>query len=160
MKRFFLIAVIVLVSCDSNRVFEDNKDFKAKAWEANDTVSFEFTITDDGSLYNLKCNIRNTVDYPFSRIFVNYWLEDSTHHVLANKLVESYLFDMKTGEPRGTSGIGDIYDHQFSLLENRKLGAGKYFVKLQQDMRTDSIGLLPGILAAGIRVEKTEPSTK
>jgi gliding motility-associated lipoprotein GldH len=144
-----LLVAVFFISCDSNRVFEDNKDFRKKAWAVNDTASFEFQIPNEG-LFNVQCDIRNTLDYPYSRIFVNYILEDSTHKVLTTKLVANYLFDVKTGEPNGDSGIGDIYDHRFTL-ESRKFGVGKYFVKLQQYMRTDS---LQGILAAGVRVEK------
>jgi gliding motility-associated lipoprotein GldH len=151
---FVLIAIAVLLSgCDTSRVFEDNKDFNKRAWAVSDTVAFEFSISDPSIQYNLLCNVRNSLDYPYSRIFVNYSLEDSTHKVLATKLVGSYLFDVKTGEPQGNSGLGDIYDHRFSLLENRQLSPGKYFIRLQQYMRTDT---LHGVLAAGIRVEKVQ----
>ena len=149
----FLIVAVLATGCDTNRVFEENKDFAKRSWNVSDTVNFEFRISDPAASYNLLYNIRNTMDYPYSRIFVNYTLEDSTHKVLATKLVSNYLFDGKTGEPNGDSGIGDIYDHRFPLLENRKFDAGKYFVKLQQFMRTDT---LAGILAAGVRVEKVE----
>jgi len=152
---FFFMAILCLSACDGNRVFEDYKDFKSKSWVVSDTVNFEFNIEDASVPYNLHCDIRSTLDYPYSRIFVNYTLEDSTHHVLATKLVSSYLFDAKTGEPNGDSGLGDIYDHRFALLQNRTFTPGKYFVKLQQFMRTDT---LHGVLAAGVRVEKVEPN--
>jgi len=161
--RLFAVLVIIaaLVSaCDSNRVFEDNKDFEKRAWNVSDTVAFEFAIADENVNYNLLCNIRNTMDYPFSRIFVNYTLQDSARKVIATKLVTMSLFEAKSGYPFGNSGIGDIYDHRFPLLENRKFAKGKYFVKLQHVMRTDttnSYPVLPGILAAGVRVEKVEP---
>lgn len=146
----FLVAV-VLMGCDTSRVFEDNKDFARRAWAVADTVVFEFNISDPSQRYNVLYNIRNSLDYPYSRIFVNYTLEDSTHRVLATKLAGNYLFDVKTGEPQGNSGLGDIYDHRFPLFENKEFAAGKYYVKLQQYMRTDT---LQGVLAAGIRVEK------
>lgn len=149
---FFVLIIVLLVSCGDNRVYEDYKDFKSKAWTVNDTVKFEFQIADASVPYNLKCNIRNNLDYPYSRIFVNYTLEDSTHKVIATKLVSSYLFDGKTGEPNGSSGIGDIYDNSFTL-DSRKMNTGKYYIKLQQFMRTDT---LQGILAAGARIEKIQ----
>ena len=63
------------------------------------------------------------------------------------------LFDPKTGEPFG-NGLGDVFDHQFLLLENYKFERpGPYNFKLQQYMRMDS---LPEVLSAGIRVEKVE----
>jgi gliding motility-associated lipoprotein GldH len=152
--RFAVVLIVgaaLLSGCDTSRVFEDNKDFTKRAWAVSDTVVFEFNITDPAARYNVLYNVRNSLDYPYSRIFVNYTLEDSTHRVLASKLAGNYLFDAKTGEPQGNSGLGDIYDHRFPLLENRELTAGKYVVRLQQYMRTDT---LHGVLAAGIRVEK------
>ena len=146
-----IVVAVLLWSCDTSRVFEDNKDFSKRAWASSDTVAFEFNITDPAVHYNLLCNVRNSLDYPYSRIFVTYTLEDSMHRVLTTKLVGTYLFDAKTGEPHGNSGLGDIYDHRFSLLENQEFAAGKYFVKLEQYMRTDT---LQGVLAAGVRVEK------
>jgi gliding motility-associated lipoprotein GldH len=145
-----IVVAVVFMSCDSNRIFEDNVDFPKRSWSLSDTVAFEFQVTDPNVNYNVLCDIRNSLDYPNARIFVNYVLEDSTHKVLSTKLVEHYLFDLKTGEPRGDSGLGDIYDHRFPLLQNQKFVAGKYFVRLQQYMRTDTLG---GVLAAGIRVE-------
>lgn len=155
MRRLLAAVTLMLAcaACDSNRVFEENKDFAKRYWLAQDTVQFEFTITEGGVPYNMLYNVRNSLDYRYSRIFVNYSLEDSAHHELASRLVANYLFDAKTGKPFGSSGIGDIYDHRFPLLENRPLAPGKYYVKLQQFVRTDS-DTLRGVLAAGIRVEK------
>ena len=136
--RILLLAfctAIILVACDENRIYEKNTDFKQRFWAANDTVEFEFEIADNNVNYNLYSDIRNSVSYPWSRIFVTYTLEDSTHNVLAKKLVGAYLFDVKTGEPFGDSGLGDIYDHRFPLLEKRAFTPGKYFLKLQQEMR-------------------------
>jgi gliding motility-associated lipoprotein GldH len=153
--RFLLLIVlfVVLLGCDSNRVFEDNKDFPRRSWSVSDTASFEFEIKDASVQYNVACDIRNDLDYPWARIFVTYILEDSTHQLLATKLVGTYLFEGKTGEPLGSSGLGDIYDHRFPLLEKHTFTPGKYFIKLRQEMRTDT---LKGILAAGVRVEKVE----
>jgi gliding motility-associated lipoprotein GldH len=67
-----------------------------------------------------------------------------------------FLFDAKTGKPFGKSGIGDLYDHQFLLLQDYQfITAGKYHLELEQFMRQDT---LPGILAVGVRVEKAKPA--
>ena len=104
--------------------------------------------------YNLFMNLRNSLDYPYARIFVNYDLlkQDSTE--LNKKMVAEYLFDQKTGKPFGKSGIGDIYDHQFPILKNYSFKqVGVYKIRLNQFMRMDTI---PGILAVGLRVERAE----
>jgi gliding motility-associated lipoprotein GldH len=97
-------------------------------------------------------NIRNSIDYPYARIFVNYDLQNQDGASLSQKMLAEYLFDQKTGKPFGSSGIGDIYDHQFPILKNYSFEKiGNYKIKLSQFMRMDTI---PGIIAVGARVEK------
>jgi len=156
MRIYFSIAaiLILLISCDSKRVFEDNVEFRDRNWKIAEPVQFEFQIADSSKKYNLFMNLRNSLDYPYARIFVNYDLlkQDSTE--LNKKMVAEYLFDQKTGKPFGKSGIGDIYDHQFPILKNYSFKqVGVYKIRLNQFMRMDTI---PGILAVGLRVERAE----
>ena len=121
---------------------------------AEDTTLFEFAIADPGKQYNVMYNVRNSLDYPFSRLFISYSLEDSAGTVLQKKLLSSFLFDQKTGRPEGNSGLGDVFDHQFPLLAQYTFPlSGKYRIKLQQFMRKDT---LTGILSVGVRVETSE----
>jgi len=154
--RFLLsLAGIALIfsACDNNRIYETNQDFADRTWKTTDTAQFQFDINDLGARYNLLCTVRNSLDYPYSRLFVTYHLQDSTGKDLEKKLVSGYLFEEKTGRPMGTSGLGDIYDHRFSLISDYEFHhPGKYKVILQQYMRTDT---LEGILAVGVRVEKS-----
>jgi len=152
---FSLFAILVILGgCDSRRVFEDNVEFRDRKWKIAEPVEFRFTIDDASKKYNLLMNIRNSLDYPYARIFVNYDLLGQDSLSLAKKMMAEYLFDQKTGRPFGTSGIGDIYDHQFPVLKNYSFKkGGAYRITLNQFMRMDTI---PGILAVGIRVEKTE----
>jgi len=151
---FSIVAIFLLFGCDSKRVFEDNIEFRDRRWKITEPVQIEFQIADASKKYNLLMNIRNSLDYPYARIFVNYDLQKQDSNSLTKKMVAEYLFDQKTGKPFGTSGIGDIYDHQFPILKNYSFEkAGTYKMKLNQFMRMDTI---PGILAVGIRVERTE----
>ena len=155
--RIFLIIVAISTiwsGCDSRRVFEDNVEFRSRNWKINEPVQFEFQIADTSRRYNLLLNIRNSLDYPYARIFVTYDLQKQDSTSLNKKMMAEYLFDQKTGKPFGTSGIGDIYDHQFPILKNYSFEkAGAYKIRLNQFMRMDTI---PGILAVGIRVEKAK----
>jgi gliding motility-associated lipoprotein GldH len=150
---FFLLGAVLFSACDDSRVYEKNVDFEHKAWMAGHKPEFEFIIPDTAQSYNLYCDLRNSVSYPYSRIFFNYFLQDSIGLVLNKKLVNFMLFDPKTGKPEGTSGLGDIYDHQLPLLLNYKFPyAGIHKIKFEQFMRKDT---LDGVFAVGIRVEKT-----
>ncbi len=152
MRRSFIFFILALaISCDSNRVFEENVVFEDRAWKISESVLLEFDIEDSSKPYNLYLDIRNSIDYPYARIFVNYSLSDSTGAELSKKLISEYLFDQKTGKPTGDSGLGDVYDHQFLIGSNFSFKhAGKYKARFEQFMRQDT---LQGVLAVGLRVE-------
>ena len=141
-----------LTSCDPHRLYEDNVEFKDRTWKVYEEPRFEFIIPDTSQRYNLYYNVRNSLDYPYARIFITYHLYDSTGKELSTKLVYHDLFDQKTGRPLGDSGLGDLYDHGFLLLNEHRFNyKGKYSVKLDQFMRQDT---LKGVIAVGVRVEK------
>ena len=151
---FFLSVSIIVTSCNSNRLYEDNVEFSDRTWKINEPVQLEFVIQDTTIRYNLYMDVRNSIDYPFSRLFTNYRLADPGGAEISGKMLSEFLFDQKTGEPIGQSAIGDVYDHQFIFLSNYSFAKpGKFTISFEQFMRQDS---LQGILAIGLRVEKVE----
>lgn len=153
MRIFFLVVVmgVFLLSCDSSRVFENYVEFKDKTWKVQEHTTFDFVIADTTSNYNICYSVRNSLDYPYARLFIEYTLSDSVGNPIEKKLVSHYLFDQKTGKPEGRSGLGDVYDHQFPLLlQHAFKSPGRYRLELEQFNRQDT---LPGILAVGVRVE-------
>jgi gliding motility-associated lipoprotein GldH len=147
-----MTGLLLLLACDNSRVYERYEDFDSKYWGLNTKPAFEFTIDDVSQRYNLYSNVRNAESYPWSRIFIIYHLQDSAGNELKTDLIQQYLFDAKSGEPFGQSGLGDIYDHQFEILKDYQFAhKGKFKVTFEQRMRTDS---LEGILAVGLRVER------
>jgi gliding motility-associated lipoprotein GldH len=155
MRVIALLAIILLLNCcDDSRVYEKNNDFANQQWLVNEKPSFEFAANKDQT-YNLYCNLRNSLTYPYSRIFVTYTLKDSVGTEIKKEMINTFLFDEKTGKPNGSSGLGDIYDHQLVLLRNYAFNQpGKYTVQFEQFMRTDT---LQGVLAIGLRVEDSKP---
>lgn len=151
MRITALLAIIVLLNCcDNSRVYEKNYDFTERQWLVNEKPSFDFTV-DKGQTYNLYCHLRNGLEYPYSRIFITYTLKDSVGTELKKEMINSFLFDEKTGKPNGSSGLGDIYDQQFLLLKEYTFSQpGKYSLQFEQFMRTDT---LQGVLAIGVRLE-------
>jgi len=158
MRSFFGFAIVTvfLASCDDQRVFEKNNDFNSGHWLIGEKPEFEFDIQDSLQGYNLYCNVRNSLDYPYARLFITYYLMDSSGTVLQKDLVQQMLFDEKTGEPFGESGLGDLYDHQILLRKNHRFPyAGRYRIAFEQYMRQDT---LAGVVAVGVRVEKSAPA--
>jgi gliding motility-associated lipoprotein GldH len=148
-----LLCAVLCTACDDTRVFENNYDFDGQSWRVKDQPVFEFSIADTVQSYNIYGYVRNSVSYPYSRLFFTYYLQDSANKELQKKLIQQLLFDPKTGKPEGSSGLGDIYTHEIPLLSNHKFpAAGTYKIKFEQFMRTDT---LQGVLSIGARVEKT-----
>jgi gliding motility-associated lipoprotein GldH len=151
MKYLVLPVLILMFACDEQRVFEENRELDNAFWLADSAKDFTFTINDTTSRYNIYYSLRNTASYPFRNIYIDYVLEDTTGRQLEGSLVNQQLFHPKTGEPYG-SGLGDVFDHQFLLLENYPFpAAGNYIMSLRQYMRRDT---LKDVVAVGIRVEK------
>lgn len=141
-----------LAACDADRVYEVNHEFTDRSWRVTDEPRYVFAIRDTSTTYALHYNIRNSLDYPYSRIFVMYHLLDSSGNELERKLVWNDLFDEKTGEPFGDSGLGDLYDHRFPLDNEVKFPfPGRFTIRLEQRMRQDT---LQGVIAAGVRVDR------
>lgn len=152
----FTLVIVTFFGCDEQRVYEKNVDFDSRHWLVSDKPVFEFEIEDSLDSYNLYCNVRNSLDYPFARVFVTYYLHDSTGAQIEKQMVSQLLFDEKTGEPFGESGLGDLYDHRLLLKKDYKFpSTGRYSVAFEQFMRKDT---LAGILAVGLRVEKVSPT--
>lgn len=151
----FICSVFALWGCDRERVYEKNHDFENRYWAVREKPVFEFDVTDTTQAYSVYCNLRNSIDYPYSRIFIQYSLQDSSGNSLKKDLISSFLFDEKTGKPFGSSGLGDIYDQRIVLLENHTFKkTGKHSLQLEQFMRTDT---LEGVLAVGIRLAQASP---
>lgn len=146
------VVAVFLLSCDGNRIYEKNVDFDSRHWIVSEKPAFTFEISDTVAQYNLYCNMRNSLDYPYANIFLTYYLRDSAGVLLKKELVRHWLFDEKTGKPFGDSGLGDIYHHRLPLITGHRFGyAGRYSMSFEQYMRTDT---LSGVLAVGLRVEK------
>ena len=145
-------AMVLLFSCDEQRVYENNTDLNERHWLVNEIPEFEFEVADTTQAYNLYCNVRNSLEYPYANIFITYYLKDSSDVILKKDLVRQTLFNEKTGEPVGDSGLGDIYDHRIPLLSGYRFPyKGTYKVSFEQYMRRDT---LSGVLAVGLRVEQ------
>ncbi len=157
MKKYVLIpwllVTLALGSCDSNRVFEKNQDFKDNAWAIADIQEFRFEIKDTTKKYAIFFNVRNAIFYEYYNLYLKHTLMGPDGKAISTNLHELFLMDKKTGKPLG-DGAGDIFDHQVLALKNQTFTRpGTYTIRLQQYMRRDP---LPGVMAVGIRVETQE----
>ena len=124
-------------------------------WISNQPVSFQIQASDSAA-YNIHLNLRNDTSYPWARFFGAYVLRDSAGNRIDSLMVQDFLFDPVTGEPKGVSGLGDVYNHEILIRKGYRFPYdGTFRITLQQMMRADS---LQGIRSAGIRLETPVPS--
>ncbi len=149
--NFLLIILIasVLISCDRNRVFEENHTIGNGIWNSAGKIRFEVAIADTSLRYNIYLNVRNSMQYPFSNLylFMDTRFPDGR---IARDTIDCMLADYD-GRWLG-SGVGSIKFSQF--LFHRGIGfeqKGNYRFEIQQAMRVND---LPGIHDLGIRIEK------
>jgi gliding motility-associated lipoprotein GldH len=155
-KYFFMMIACVtsLYSCDPNVVTNENYDVTDRSWGINEIPSFQFEIQDPEKRYDIFYNIRNTIEYPYHNLYITYFLEDTVGNVISTDLHNMDLFDRKTGKPKGSSSLGDIYEHLILALPQYKFDtAGVYQIRLQQFMRMQE---LPEIVSVGVKVEVGE----
>ena len=147
----FFTAILSFSSCDNNRLFDANQEIKDGVWDLNQKLSFDFDVPDTTTKYNFYFNIRNTDDYPYSNIYI-FMHTKFPNGKMANDTVEFVLAD-ETGRWYG-KGQGDLHDNRFIFRSNVRFPlAGKYHVDIEQAMRMEQ---LPGVLNAGIRIERVE----
>jgi len=152
-QKWLCLAILLLAGCsDPHRLLEENTKLPARHWTIQDTLRYHVRIYDIAPVYQLDYQVRNTLEYPYSRLFVFYSLTDSTGRLVAKNTVAHHLFHSKTGKPHGSSGLGDLYDHRLPLIDSLRFERnGKYTISLIHQMRVDT---LPGLAAVGVRLAR------
>lgn len=147
--RIFLIAGVLAYGCTTVDLFEKSVTIPGHAWSNSFRPSFDFTITDTTSPYQLFLVLRHNEKYSFSNIYVNVYAKvpgmDS-----AVKIQKDLL--LATNEKGWlATGMDDIYYHRLELGRPQVLRPGDYTFTVEQIMRENP---LLNVLNVGIRVEK------
>lgn len=147
----FTSFVVMLLSCDPNQVFEQNREIEDFAWHKDSIIKFEVNISDTINPHNIYVNIRNTSRYEMQNLFLFIKTTSPNGYELCDTF-ECYLADER-GKWTG-SGWGDIYDNQFIYKKNIRFPvSGVYTFKYLQAMRTDELEYISDI---GLKIEKVE----
>lgn len=148
---FLLLLCGVFTSCDPSRFFEENKKVVKGEWDQNTPLVFQVSVEDTASLFNVYINVRNAGSYRFSNLYL------FVNTVFPGGQLERDTLEITLASPDGRwlgDGLGDIFDNRILFKEDvRFTQPGEYSFELIQAMR---INPLPGIMDAGIRIEKVE----
>ena len=146
-----LLTILALTSCDSKRVYEENKEIPGGMWPQKNKVAFDFEIPDTTVVHNVYINVRNASQYAFSNLylFITTTYPDGKTSI---DTVNCYLQD-QSGKWLG-NGVGDLWDNRLLFKPSVKFPKpGKYKIEYEQAMRPEP---LSGITDVGLRVEKAK----
>ncbi len=133
-------------------MFEKSTSFTKHEWKTSEKPTFNFTIQDTVSLYNIYVVVRHDDAYHYNNLWLNIATEAPGSKSI-NQQVELTLANNAKGW-LGT-GMDDIFEHRIRITNAPiKLKKGDYHFALQHIMREDP---LPFVLSVGIRVEKVQP---
>lgn len=144
-----LLFAALVASCDNSRIFEENRTIEKGIWKNTVKIPFEVNIADTNLSYNVYLNVRNSLDYPYSNLYL--FLE--THFPkgqIARDTIDLMLADYD-GRWLG-SGIGSLRYNRYLFQQGVRFPeTGRYRFVFEQAMRMND---LSGIHDVGIRIEK------
>jgi gliding motility-associated lipoprotein GldH len=151
LRPLSIVLVLLFTSCDRDMVYDQYMTTENGMWKWNDVGVFKVEMNDTVSLYNVYLQVRHTVDYPLSNLYM---------FVLVKGPSGQYLRDtvnMVLAEPDGSwigRGTGKL--RELRLLyrkQTRFTESGTYTFSLGQAMRKSE---LP-VTNVGVRIERVNP---
>ena len=148
-KSILISLVLLLASCDGTVYYSEYGDVSEKGWKAADSVCFDVQVDDTTHLFDLLVEVRNTVDYPYSNLFlfVNTTFPDGT---MSRDTMELPLADASGAWLGKHSGRYVDSRHRLRGQPLRFPMMGKYHFAITNGMRDNAV---PGIAHVGFIVE-------
>ncbi len=69
-KILLLWSIVFLCACSSGTIYDKSIKVSKDGWYKNDMARFDLSINDSLETYDYYLNIRHTVDYRYSNLFV------------------------------------------------------------------------------------------
>lgn len=142
--------LIILVSCNKNKVFSDfDNEFKDNRWDFENVRTFDFEIKEELP-YAIKLQFGHIYDFQEKEVPVEITLTDPKG---VNEVqVVNIIVKDENNKELGNCG-GDICDVYQVFKEKEHLKKGFYKIRI----KNLSKGIfLPNVLGIGVIVEKTE----
>ncbi len=146
----FLALVLFLGSCQQY-CFDEKKDIKEEKWSYQDSLEFEFEVTDIGKVYNIYLEVKHKADFSYQNIYAMLLVQfpDGKER---KQQVSLELADGK-GEWQGKCS-SKYCTRRMSFMPNAVFDQkGKYKIRFDQFNRQETI---EGIQSFRLIVEKTE----
>ncbi len=154
-----LIALLVLVSCDSNVVKSEYRSLNKGIWNKDETLEFSFSEMDTVQKHDIFIMVRNDNSFTYSNLFLIASLTTPEGEVTKDTL--EYAMALPDGTWLG-KGSGSIKENKLWYKENIDFpSTGVYTVTISHAMRKNGtvsgIVGLEGITDVGVEVTKSNP---
>ena len=151
--RFLLIPSLLLIlqACDPDMVYDRYMTTENGIWTWNDVGTFEIPVTDTVTLNNIYIQVRHSVDYPMSNLYMFVLLKGPSGQFVRDTV------NLQLAAPDGRwigKGTGKL--RELRLLYRKQVRfsePGTYTIYLEQAMREKG---LP-VKDVGIRIERINP---
>lgn len=151
MRNILLIislALVALISCDSNSVYREFQETENLEWNKTDIKSFTYTNADDTSSFDVYFAFRYAQGYQFPNALVTITEKSPQGET-------TIPMDFKVRNEDGTyigDGSGDIWDIEIPIHENVQLDKGTYSYKIENSMPLDKVHM---VMEVGIIIRKS-----
>lgn len=139
--------LIGFTSCDSGVIYEENHEFENNVWSYDDVKEFSFSVEDSLTPVKLFINLRTTIDYEYSNIYMY------THFTYPNGNTDIDTLEFFLAQPNGKwlgECSGTVVENRALITQGYLMDPGTYSFKIEQAMYKDN---LPEVMDVGIRVE-------
>lgn len=136
-----------LIGCNTLDVYEKTVAFPQHSWNSKDSATFNFSVSDTTSPYNLIMVLRHEDLYEYKNIWLSITIigPDSSFNIKRE-------FTLADNSKWLGSSMDDVIEHRMKFNASPiPLKKGNYRFIVQQAMREDP---LQHVLNAGIRIEK------
>ena len=155
MRYSYILALTVLLlylrSCDPDMVYDHYETTEGGMWSWQDAKEFKADISDTLSIFNIYLQVRHTVEYPMSNLYMFVHVTAPSGQQLTDTV------NMVLAEPDGKwTGKGNSHMRELMLLykkQTRFRVPGTYVFTLEQAMRQEE---LP-VTDLGVRIERVNP---
>lgn len=93
------ISICYLFACTKAPLYSSTHEFKNAIWQDNDTLHFEWEVTDTNNLYNLNLNVKHGADYKYQNLYVKF-ITGFPDGTVKDQLLSIELFKAD-GKPNG-----------------------------------------------------------
>lgn len=148
----FIWVLLGLIGCKDQPLLDKNEVITERRWFREQQPEFRVEVTDPTIAYDVFVNIRNSLEYQFTDLFLEVQQKktDSSSVTYAVKIKMTNRQGLWTGQ-----GSGSIYTQQVRFLNNYHFpDTGTYSFKIKQNMRANPV---EGINDVGIRIGTSVP---